>query len=111
LTATATPVVRTDILRQLGIPEADVHVAGFDRTNLSYVVQPCRDDSAKTRTLLDVLRGDHLPAIVYAATRGSVEIVARRLLRGGIRVAAYHAGLPDAKRRVAQDAFMQGDMP
>jgi ATP-dependent DNA helicase RecQ len=63
------------------------------------------------RVLLGVLRGDDLPAIVYAATRGSVELVARRLARAGVRATGYHAGLPDRKRREAQDGFMRGDIP
>ncbi len=107
LTATATPDVRRDIVRQLALHDAVVVVAGFDRTNLTYYVTPSRSASDKDRTAITLLRAAAGPAIVYAPTRKAVEHVTSVLVRGKIRAVAYHAGLDDALRQRAQDAFMQ----
>ena len=110
LTATATPAVRVDIVRQLGMRGARVIVSGFDRANLRYEVRPCRDDAAKGQQLLDVMRAHRGPAIVYAQTRASVERTARFLTRASIRALPYHAGLDDEMRRDVQERFMSGDV-
>ncbi|HYW31095.1 MAG TPA: ATP-dependent DNA helicase RecQ [Gemmatimonas sp.] len=107
LTATATPDVRDDIIRQLGFTDADVVVAGFDRTNLTYHVRPTRTQNDKDVAAVRWLRDAGGPAIVYAPTRKAVERVTSVLVRGRIRAVAYHAGLDDGLRQRAQDAFMQ----
>jgi len=107
LTATATPDVRRDIVRQLALRDAEVVVAGFDRTNLTYYVTPARSQADKDKSAITLLRGTDGPAIVYAPTRKAVERVTSVLVRGRIRAVAYHAGLDDALRQRAQDAFMQ----
>ncbi len=107
LTATATPDVRRDIVRQLDLRQAEVVVAGFDRSNLSYHVTPARTQADKDRAAIGLLRATHAPAIVYAPTRKSVERITAVLVRGRVRAVAYHAGLDDALRQRAQDAFMQ----
>jgi ATP-dependent DNA helicase RecQ len=108
LTATATPVVRDDIARQLMMRTPRVIVGGFDRPNLSYAVRPCRDDSDKDRALLTTLQSHDRPAVVYASTRNTVQRLARQITRAGIRAVAYHGGLDDDLRLEAQDAFMAG---
>jgi ATP-dependent DNA helicase RecQ len=110
LTATATPVVRRDIVTQLRMRRPDVIVAGFDRTNLSYAVQACTDDRAKEGVLIGTLRSHETPAIVYASTRAAVERVSRRVARTGIRTLPYHGGLTDDHRRDVQERFMAGDV-
>jgi ATP-dependent DNA helicase RecQ len=106
LTATATPHVRADIVQQLSLRAADVIVGGFDRTNLTYHVQPTRTGRDKDHLALQWLREAPGPAIVYAPTRNSVERVTSVLVRGRIRAVAYHAGLDETLRQNAQDAFM-----
>ena len=108
VTATATPVVRRDIVRQLRLRDAVVIVAGFDRANLSYAVRRCRDDADKLGALREVLRASAPPAIVYAATRASVERVTRQLRRAALRAAPYHGGLPAGERLAVQEQFMAG---
>ena len=107
LTATATPHVRQDIVRQLRLEEADTIITGFDRTNLRYHVVPTRSDAEKDSALIEVLRRHDGVAIVYASTRRNVEKVTGTLERAGISAAAYHAGLDDAHRHDVQEAFMQ----
>ncbi len=111
LTATATPEVREDIARQLGLDDPEVVLTGFDRTNLAYHVIPTKNDAAKDETLIELLR-EHLTthgdgvAIVYASTRKTVERIAQLLTKAKVPALAYHAGLDDEHRAEVQDAFM-----
>ena len=109
LTATATPEVREDIVRQLGLRDPVLVLTGFDRTNLTYHVIATKNDAAKDATLIDLLRErtDDGVAIVYASTRKTVERIATMLQHARVAAVAYHAGLDDAHRAEVQDAFMQ----
>jgi ATP-dependent DNA helicase RecQ len=108
LTATATPRVRDDIARQLDMRCPRVIVGGFDRPNLHYTVRQCRTNDAKDRALGEIVRSHERPAIVYASTRATVERIAKRLTRSGIRALPYHGGLDDDHRRDVQETFMAG---
>jgi ATP-dependent DNA helicase RecQ len=109
LTATATPQVRADLLDQLGLGQAPrrppaLVVAGFARPNLTLAVRRVADHATKLRRLRAIL-ADHPTGIVYCATRGMVEKVARRLQRAGVACAAYHGGLDDGARSATQERF------
>jgi ATP-dependent DNA helicase RecQ len=106
LTATATPEVRRDIARVLGLEKPEVVLTGFDRTNLRWHVVRTKNDAEKDGTLVDMLARHDGVAIVYAATRKTVDRVAHLLNRAGVHAAAYHAGLNDGERREVQDSFM-----
>jgi ATP-dependent DNA helicase RecQ len=106
LTATATPHVRRDIVRQLRLEDPTTVVTGFDRTNLSYHVIPARAEADKDDALERILRENDGLAVVYASTRKSVERVAGELHRRGVSAIAYHAGLDDRHRHEVQDRFM-----
>ncbi len=106
LTATATPSVRDDIVRQLQLRDAVVVVGGFDRTNLSYSVLPTRSQDDKDKATVAAIREHAGAAIVYAPTRKAVERVTHVLTRARVGAVAYHAGLDETHRRRAQDAFM-----
>ena len=108
LTATATPSVREDIARQLGMRTPKVIVGGFDRENLSYAVRDCTNDDEKDRALLAALKAAPGAAVVYASTRATVERVARQLSRRGVSAVPYHAGLDDRHRHHVQETFMSG---
>ncbi len=106
LTATATPVVRTDILKQLGIEGAPQIVSGFDRPNLYLEVREvatvCREGPRDRRALP---RGDST-GIIYAGTRRNVEDIHRALRRHNVDAVAYHAGLSVNDRKAVQERFM-----
>ncbi len=106
LTATATPEVRRDIARVLGLDNPAVVLTGFDRPNLRWHVVRTKNDAEKDGTLVDILARHDGVAIVYAATRKTVDRVAHVLARAGIRAEAYHAGLDDERRREVQESFM-----
>ncbi|MBI5651682.1 MAG: ATP-dependent DNA helicase RecQ [Chloroflexi bacterium] len=112
LTATATPQVQTDIVTQLGLVRAEKIVTGFNRPNLVLRVRYTPNESAKYRELEKILRATQGSVIVYAGTRADAEEVAafcNAVIK--TRAAFYHAGMADADRTRAQDAFMRGDVP
>ncbi|MBA3341270.1 MAG: ATP-dependent DNA helicase RecQ [Gemmatimonadaceae bacterium] len=106
LTATATPEVREDICRQLALQRPRTIITGFDRTNLTYHVLPARNEAEKDSLLVRTLRANEGLAVIYAATRKSVDRISLLLEREGIQAAAYHAGLDDSHRRDVQESFM-----
>src|SRR5438093_4644907 len=106
LTATATPRVRADIVRNLGLTDPTTIVTGFDRTNLSYFVAPARTDDEKDDLLVRFIREREGLAVVYASTRKAVDRLAALLAKNRIPAAAYHAGLDDARRKQVQESFM-----
>jgi ATP-dependent DNA helicase RecQ len=107
LTATATPSVRLDIMRQLRMRSPRLIVGGFDRPNLSYAVRQCATDDEKRRALHGLLRAEPGLAVVYASTRADVARVTRELNRARIPAASYHGGMPHPQRLHAQEAFMR----
>jgi ATP-dependent DNA helicase RecQ len=109
LTATATPQVRADICEQLGLTDAQVFVAGFDRPNLALRVMHPATEREKIEILKRLIRHSTGAGIIYAATRKSVEQIAARLKLAGLGVELYHGGMDDAERSRAQEAFMRGD--
>lgn len=108
-TATATPEVREDIVKQLDLKDPAVFVTGFDRPNLRFVVRPASGESSKLAKTLEVVQKIKGTGIVYAATRKNVENIAGNLNAAGIPTAAYHAGMLDDERSLSQDAWMDGD--
>jgi len=112
LTATATRRVRRDIVEQLGVPEAEIVVGGFERPNLHFEVFRARGETAKLDRLEEVLtpRPD-ASSVVYCATRRQTEEVADELRSREFVAGIYHAGLSDRARRETQDAFMADDLP
>ena len=106
LTATADAHTRADILDQLGIPEAGMIVAGFDRPNIRYLISP-RDNLA--RQLADLVAATPGPGIVYAPTRAATEKLAAQLAQTGRPARAYHAGLEPHVRAANQAAFVASE--
>jgi ATP-dependent DNA helicase RecQ len=113
LTATATPRVRDEIERVLGMRRPRRIVGSFDRPNLRWGVLRVRHGREREAALLTLLRpvvrSGSGSAIVYVQTRRRAEVVRDRLARLGLPVETYHAGMrPEARARV-QGSFMEGD--
>ncbi|HLV08559.1 MAG TPA: DNA helicase RecQ [Croceibacterium sp.] len=107
LTATADARTRDDIIAQLGIPQEGVIVSGFDRPNIRYVI---RHRESGTRQLVQLLKKQPGPGIVYAPTRRKVEQLAEGLAQASTRpVLPYHAGLPPEERAANQAAFVASE--
>lgn len=106
LTATATPDVRRDIVRQLALADPETIITGFDRPNLTYYVIPVNNDAEKEARLVEILRRHDGLAVIYASTRKAVDQLSAILGRAKISAAGYHAGLDDTRRREVQEAFM-----
>ncbi len=109
LTATATPLVQEDIVRQLGLQGEKRFIQGFRRTNIAIEIaelNPGDRPGAISAVLQD---SDRLPAIVYASTRKNAESLCAELKRGH-RVEAYHAGLPAEARDRIQSEFLSGKL-
>ena len=108
LTATATVDVQQDIVQQLGRPDMQPFVYGFDRPNLVYRVLSLNGQKAKLQALREMLGAQRDgSAIIYTSTRRAAQEVAAFLQGQGAEVLLYHAGLSDAARKQAQDAFME----
>ena len=107
LTATATPEVRQDIATQLHMSGPHFHVRGFDRPNLFFAVERTGGTADKSTRLIEhIQRRKGGVALVYVATRKNAERHADALAGANLRVRMYHAGLDDAARISAQEAFM-----
>ena len=107
-TATATPEVRDDIIRLLGLKGPAVHVTGFDRPNLYFEVR--RGEDKKKFTTSYVKKHADEAGIIYAATRKEVDRIYELLTKKGIAAGRYHAGLSDAERARAQDDFLYDNL-
>ena len=109
LTATATDVVRRDIVEHLALNEPRTFITGFARENLFYEVLSPRTDREKAEMLVKFLRETPGTGIIYASTRKRTEEVAEIIgQQTPRRAAVYHAGLPPDERRATQEAFMSG---
>ncbi|MCM4154668.1 ATP-dependent DNA helicase RecQ [Gramella sp. AN32] len=109
LTATATPKVQEDILKNLGITDANTFKASFNRPNLYYEVRP------KTKNIdADIIRfvkqNEGKSGIIYCLSRKKVEEIAQTLQVNGIKAVPYHAGLDAKTRSKHQDMFLMEDI-
>ena len=105
LTATATPVVRKDILDVLELREPFETVSGFSRPNLSLAITPVDKRAAKYARLREII-GEWKTGIVYCSTRKRVEEVAETLHGWGVSCVAYHGGMNEAERERTQNEFI-----
>jgi len=107
LTATATPEVRQDIIKQLNLNNPQVVVTGFSRPNLQFGVIRTTE-AQKPSILTDIIAGaPNGSGIIYAGTRAKVESVLSILLENNIDAVAYHAGMDAREREWVQDNFMR----
>ncbi len=108
LTATATPRVRADITRSLGLKGSNEFVASFNRENLFIEVAPKRDGEIQLTRFLERFKDQS--GIVYCFSRRQVDDLSDYLERRGYAVRPYHAGLDDDTRRRNQEAYIRDDV-
>ncbi len=106
LTATATPIVRKDIIEVLRLHEHFELVSGFARPNLSLNITHADNAQQKEERMRAVIAA-HRTGIVYCATRKKVEAVSETLASWGLKCVAYHGGMSDQDRERAQNIFIQ----
>ncbi|MEC5147772.1 DNA helicase RecQ [Chitinophaga sp. 212800010-3] len=110
LTATATPKVQSDIVKNLGLTKANIFISSFNRPNLYYEIRPKRK---KEQTIKDIVKFIHQhkgkSGIIYTLNRKTTEELADMLVANGIKAVAYHAGLDSTTRAQRQDMFLHED--
>jgi len=111
LTASATPKVQEDILKNLRMEDPAVYKSSFNRPNLYYEVRP---KTSKTKVLHDIInyvkRNSGKSGIIYCLSRKTVEETAQTLRVNGIKALEYHAGLDGNTRARHQDMFLMEDV-
>ena len=108
LTATATPKVQSDIIKNLGMTDATVFKSSFNRPNLYYEI---RDKVDPKRDIIKYIKQNPgKSGIIYCLSRKKVEELAELLNINGIKAAPYHAGLDAKTRAENQDKFLMEDV-
>ena len=108
LTATATAKVQHDIQKNLGILDAEVFKASFNRENLYYEVRP---KVKSTKQIIKLIKqNEGKSGIIYCLSRKKVEEIAETLQVNGIKALPYHAGMDAATRSGNQDKFLMEEV-
>ena len=105
LTATATARVRDDIVSLLRMKQPRIHVASFNRPNLSYRIVPRTSPLKQILAIISEHRGES--GIIYCMTRNRTEELEEALIEEGVVARAYHAGLDSKEREQRQDLFIK----
>ena len=109
LTATATPKVQEDIIKNLGMNDANTFKASFNRPNLFYEIRP-KTKNVDTDIIRFVKQNTGKSGIVYCLSRKRVEELAQFLEVNGVKAVPYHAGLDAKTRAKHQDMFLMEDV-
>ena len=109
LTATATPKVQEDILKNLGMSDARTFKASFNRPNLYYEIRP-KTKSVDSDIIRFVKQNEGKTGIIYCLSRKRVEELSQVLQVNGIKAVPYHAGLDAKTRAKHQDMFLMEDI-
>lgn len=107
LTATATPKVRQDIMKNLKINDGKLYLDSFNRSNLFYEICPKNDVAKQIMQYISSRKGES--GIVYCLSRKKVDEISEILQINGIKALPYHAGLDSKKRVEHQEAFLMDD--
>ena len=111
LTATATPKVQSDIVKNLHLKNPKIYISSFNRSNLYYEIQP---KIGKDQTIKSIVRFivsmKGKSGIIYTLNRKTTEELAGILTANGIKAVAYHAGFDSKLRATRQDLFMNEDV-
>lgn len=111
LTATATPKVQDDIVKNLELDKPNVFVSSFNRANLYYEIQPKGSKAQVLKNIVKFIRSHKgKSGIIYTLNRKTTEELANTLQANGISAVAYHAGLDSAVRAKRQDQFLMEEV-
>ena len=105
-TATATEVVKNDIARILKLKNPNIVVTGFDRENLYYQVEHLTGKQKDIFIQNYIETHPNESGIIYCATRKNVDTLYEKLLKQGVSVTRYHAGMSNDIRKKSQDDFI-----
>ena len=111
LTATATPKVQSDIVKNLSLRDPEVLISSFNRANLYYEVQPKLKKELTVKSIVKYISGHKgKSGIIYTLNRKTTEELADLLIANNIKAVAYHAGLDQKLRADRQDQFLNEDV-
>ena len=111
LTATATPKVQSDIVKNLSLRDPEVLISSFNRANLYYEVQPKVKKEVTVKSIVRYISGHKgKSGIIYTLNRKTTEELADLLIANKIKAVAYHAGLDQKLRANRQDQFLNEDV-
>ena len=109
LTATATPKVQHEILKNLEMPQATIFKSSFNRPNLYYEVRP-KDNNVDKEIIKFIKANEGKSGIIYCLSRQKVEGLAETLNINGISALPYHAGMDSQTRSTSQDKFLMEEV-
>ncbi|MEK7227071.1 MAG: DNA helicase RecQ [Bacteroidota bacterium] len=111
LTATATPKVQSDIIKNLDLRQTSDFISSFNRSNLYYEVLPKIKKAQTDENIVRFIKGmKNKSGIIYTLNRKTTEELADILMANGIKAVAYHAGLDSKLRSERQDQFLGEEM-
>jgi ATP-dependent DNA helicase RecQ len=111
LTATATPKVQSDIIKNLDLKEPNIFISSFNRGNLYYEILPKIKKAQTDESIVRFIKGmKGNSGIIYTLNRKTTEELADILMANGIKAVAYHAGLDSKLRADRQDQFLNEDV-
>ena len=111
LTATATPKVQSDIVKNLGLREPNIFISSFNRPNLYYEILPkVKKDQTVKSIVRFISQNKGKSGIIYTLNRKTTEELAEILVANNIKAVAYHAGLDAKLRADRQDQFLNEDV-
>lgn len=111
LTATATPKVKSDIVKNLGLKEPNIYMSSFNRANLYYEIQPKINKEGTIKHIVKFISQNRgKSGIIYTLNRKTTEELAEILVANNIKAVAYHAGLDAKLRAERQDLFLNEDV-
>lgn len=107
LTATATPKVQSDIVKNLGLKNPSIFISSFNRPNLYYEILPKINVDQTNKSIVRFIQSHkNKSGIIYTLNRKTTEELAKMLIANGIKAVAYHAGLDSKLRAERQDQFL-----
>lgn len=111
LTATATPKVQSDIIKNLALRNPKIYISSFNRSNLYYEIQPKIKKDQTIKSIVKFILGmKGKSGIIYTLNRKTTEELADILVANGIKAVPYHAGFDGKLRSERQDLFLNEDV-